>query len=178
MLPWILLIIAGIALAVLFVRHMRMTQKDLLFQEHLAEEQAEETPASMDSEEEKTDLQASFDQAVRSAQMATEYNSSNYLNFELLGSVYQTAGALGVKDAYNKAAETYQQASVLNPLNPGLKLATANAFLAAGNKEEAKNYANAALSLKGDFKEAQEFLKYIESSNNSSAVPTSSESTN
>ena len=56
MLPWILLIIAGIALAVLFVRHMRMTQKDLLFQEHLAEEQAEETPASMDSEEEKTDL--------------------------------------------------------------------------------------------------------------------------
>jgi len=130
------------------------------------------------TEEEKKDLETSFKQAVQSAQMATEYNSSNYLNFELLGSVYQTAGVLGVKDAYSKAAETYQQASVLNPLNPGLKLATANSFLAAGNREEAKNYANAALSLKGDFTEAQEFLKYIESSNTSSVVPVSNKSTN
>lgn len=129
------------------------------------------------TEEEKTDLQASFDQAVRSAQMAVEYNSSNYLNFELLGSVYQTAGVLGVKDAYSKAAETYQQASLLNPLNPGLKLATANSFLASGNKEEARNYANAALSLKADFTEAQDFIKYLDSSN-SSAIPVSGESTN
>ncbi|KKS99110.1 MAG: hypothetical protein UV76_C0025G0005 [Candidatus Nomurabacteria bacterium GW2011_GWA2_43_15] len=131
------------------------------------------------TEEEKTDLQASFNQAVRSAQMAAEYNSSNYLNFELLGLVYQTAGVLGGKDAYGKAVEMYQKASDLNPLNPGLKLSMANASLADGKMEEARNYANIALSLKGDFVEAQNFIKYLDSPNNSASVPApSSNNTN
>ena len=90
------------------------------------------------SGEEKMELQASFDQAIKSAQMATEYNTQNYLNFQLLGSVYQTVGSLGVKDGYSNAVLVYQNASNLNPLNPGLKLAMAGASFADGKKKGTK----------------------------------------
>jgi tetratricopeptide (TPR) repeat protein len=113
------------------------------------------------SDADKTDLQTSFDQAVNGAQMATAYDSSNYLNFQLLGSVYQTVGALGVKDAYSKAVLAYQNASNLNPLNPGLKLAMASALFADGKVKEAKDYANEALTLKPDYVDALITLSQI-----------------
>lgn len=40
MIPWILLFASGLALIVLFVRRLRMTQKDLLFQKNLEEQVA------------------------------------------------------------------------------------------------------------------------------------------
>jgi hypothetical protein len=113
------------------------------------------------SEAEKADLQTSFQQAVNSAQMATTYDPSNYLNFQLLGSVYQSVGALGVKDAYSKAGEAYKIASDLNPLNPGLKLAMASASFIDGKIQDAKDYANAALTLKGDYIDALITLSQI-----------------
>ena len=124
------------------------------------------------SDADKTDLQASFDQAVNSAQMAAAYDPSNYLNFQLLGSVYQTVGALGVKDAYSKAVMAYQTASNLNPLNPGLKLAMAGASFVDGKVKDAKDYANEALSLKQDYVDALVTLSQIAKSegNNSGAL--------
>lgn len=106
------------------------------------------------TDQEKADLQTSFNQAVNSAQMATAFDPSNYLNFQLLGSVYQTVGALGVKDAYSNAVLAYKTASLLNPLNPGLKLAMAGASFVDGKVKEAKDYANEALSLKQDYVDA------------------------
>ena len=113
------------------------------------------------SDADKTDLQASFTQAVNGAQLATAYDPSNYLNFQLLGSVYQSVGALGVKDAYSKAVAAYQIASSLNPLNPGLKLAMAGASFIDGKVQNAKDYANAALTLKGDYIDALITLSQI-----------------
>lgn len=120
----------------------------------------------------KADLQTSFNQAVNSAQMAASYDPSNYLNFQLLGSVYQVVGSLGVKDAYSKAVTAYQTASSLNPLNPGLKLAIAGASFANGKVQDAKDYANAALSLKQDYIDALVTLSQIAKSegNNSGAL--------
>ena len=124
------------------------------------------------SEAEKADLQTSFDQAVKSAQMAAAYDSSNYLNFQLLGSIYQSVGALGVKDAYSNAVLAYKSASNLNPLNPGLKLAMASASYVDGKIKEAKEYANVALSLKGDYVDALITLSQIakKEGNNSEAL--------
>lgn len=123
------------------------------------------------SDAEKADLQASFDQAVNSAQMATNYDASNYLNFQQLGSTYQTVGSLGVKDAYGKAVTAYQSASNLNPLNPSLKLAMAGASFVDGKIKEAKDYANAALSLKKDYIDALIILSQMaKSENNGSAA--------
>jgi hypothetical protein len=106
------------------------------------------------TEEEKRELQTSFDQAIRGAQMAVTYNPANYLNYQLLGSVYQAVGSIGVKDSYSRALEAYQSASSINPLNPGIKLAMANASFADGKKKEAKEYAKEALTLKGDYIDA------------------------
>ena len=113
------------------------------------------------SDADKADLQASFDQAVNSAQLAAAYDPQNYINFQLLGSVYQAVGSLGVKDAYSKAVLAYQSASLLNPLNPGLKLSMANASFADGKAKEAKDYANRALALKGDYIDALLTLSQI-----------------
>ncbi len=124
------------------------------------------------SDVEKTDLQTSFEQAVNSAKMATTYNPSNYINFQLLGSIYQAVGSLGVKNAYTEAVSSYEQASKLNPLNPGIKLSIASAFLADGKTKEAKEYANIALSLKQDYIEAILLLSQIAKNegNNTEAI--------
>lgn len=113
------------------------------------------------SDVDKADLKTSFDQVINSAQMAVKYNPSSYLNFRLLGSVYQAVGSLGVKDVYDKAVLAYQDASNLNPLNPGLKLAMASASFADGKVEDAKKYANQALSLKPDYIDALTTLAQI-----------------
>ncbi|OGI62990.1 hypothetical protein A2818_01535 [Candidatus Nomurabacteria bacterium RIFCSPHIGHO2_01_FULL_40_12] len=113
------------------------------------------------SDAEKTDLQTSLTQAKSGAEGATLYNPINYLNFKLLGSVYQAAATLGVKDIENKAVEAYKTASNLNPLNPGLKLNIANASIVDKKIKEAKDYANAAIVLKPDFIEALILLSQI-----------------
>lgn len=121
------------------------------------------------SDADKADFKATFDQAIKSAQMATEYNPASYLNFQFLGSVYQSVGSLGVKDAYSNAVAAYQTASSLNPLNPGLKLAMASASFADGKIKEAKDYANTALSLKPDYINALITLSQIAKSEGDNA---------
>src|SRR3989339_344354 len=113
------------------------------------------------SEAEKTDLQKNLDGALGGAQLAITYNPKNYLNFRAVGSVYQAAASLGVKEAFGQAIEAYQAASVLNPFNPGLKLAMARVSFTEGKVKEAKDYANAALSLKPDYVDALIVLSQI-----------------
>jgi hypothetical protein len=120
------------------------------------------------SDADKADLQASFDQVVNSAQMAINYNTKNYLNFQLLGSMYQAVGSLGVKDAYSKAVLAYQAASSLNPLNPSLKLSIAAALFVDGKVSDAKDYANQALKLKPDYLDALVALSQIAKSEGNS----------
>lgn len=124
------------------------------------------------SDADKAQLQSNFDQAINGAQLAINYDNTNYLNYSSLGSVYNTVGALGVKDAYTKAVEAYVKASELNPLNPGLKLVTARVYLADGKVKEARDYAKEALTLKGDYIEALITMSQIEkgAGNNSLAV--------
>lgn len=113
------------------------------------------------SELDKTNLQTSLDQAINGAQFAINYDPQNYLNFQALGSVFQTAGFIGVKDAYAKALETYQKASELNPSNPRLKLVLMNISIALGQKTQAKDYATSAIILKPDYVEALVALSQI-----------------
>jgi tetratricopeptide (TPR) repeat protein len=121
---------------------------------YLAEIKALMNKGSQLTDQEKQNLQADYNAAVSGAQAAVNYDSKNYLNYQQLGSVFQTAGGLGVKDGYTNAVANYKQASLLNPLNPGLKLAVAGVFFADGKIKEAKEAANEALSLKGDYIDA------------------------
>jgi len=104
------------------------------------------------TDEDKTLLQqSSLDQAVSGARLATNFNSKNYLNFQALGGVYQRLVSFGIKDTYEKSIEAYKMAVALNPLNPGLHLDMASVSLANKKNTEAKDYANAAISLKSDY---------------------------
>ncbi len=124
------------------------------------------------SDADKADLQTSFNQAVNGAQLAVSYDNTNYLNYSSLGVVYNTVGLLGVKDAYDKSIEAYKSASLLNPLNPGIKLSIGRVLFAEGKTDDARNMAKEALSLKADYVDALIVLSQIEKSsgNNSQAV--------
>jgi len=113
------------------------------------------------SEQDKASLQNTVDQTVNGAQLAVAAYPSNYLNSQLLGDVYQALGSIGVKDAYGNAVVAYQNASKLNPLNPGLKLAVATSLLADGKLKDAKEYATLAISLKPDYIDALITLSQI-----------------
>ncbi len=113
------------------------------------------------SDADKATLQTSLDQAVSGAQLATTYNNKNYLNYQMLGNVFQTAGIIGVKDGYSKALEAYESASKLNPNNPRLKLVMANVSISLGKNSDAKDYANQALTLKPDYIDALITLSQI-----------------
>ena len=116
------------------------------------------------SEEDKATLQTTLSQAVNGARLAITYDSTNYLNFQALGSVYKTAAIIGVKDAYLEAIKAYNDAGILNPFNPGIKLSVADAYLISGKNKEAKESAQEALTLKPDYIEALIFLSQISKS--------------
>jgi len=103
------------------------------------------------TDQEKADLQNSFDVALNTANRAVVYNSKNYLNYQSLGAVYQKAIPLGAEGASTKAIEAYMTASTLSPNNPGLKLAIAQLYLSENKIADAKNLAQEALTLKPDY---------------------------
>ncbi len=152
---------------------LRLHQSDLYFRAYsqiylvkLNSIASKENP----TDAEKAQLQSSLEQAVNGAQLATTYNPGNYLNFQALGAVYQRLNALGVKEAYEKSIEAYTKASVLNPLNPGIKLNMANLAIASDKIKEAKEYANAALTLKSDYIDALIILSQIAKSEGENAL--------
>lgn len=124
------------------------------------------------TEQEKVDLQNSFDIALNSAGQAVVYNPNNYLNYESLGSLYQLATTIGVEGASVKAIEAYTKALELNPLNPGLKLAIGRLYLAEGKITDAKMYIEESLTLKPDYIDALIISSQVERSegNTSKAI--------
>ncbi len=118
------------------------------------------------SDTDKTNLQTSFDQAVNGARLAVTYDNTNYLNYNSLGIVYNRVGLLGVKDAYSKAIDAYKKASILNPFNPGIKLAIARVFFTDKKISDARDYGKEALALKPNYLDALITMSQIEKADN------------
>jgi hypothetical protein len=124
------------------------------------------------TDSDKADFQNYSKAALNNASLAIQYDPQNYVNYQLLGSIYQTLGGLGIKDEYPNAITEYQKAVTLNPLNPGLQLSLAGVSFANGDVPGALGYANAALALKPDYVDALVTLSRIAQSqgNNSQAL--------
>lgn len=116
--------------------------------------------------EEEVDLQNSFVEAERTANQAVVYNPHNYLNHKMLGTVYTTAGKLGMGGAPEKAIEAYLFALKLNPLNPGLRLLIAREYIALGQLYDAEKYAQQAFELAPRYIESSVLLSEIKSNIN------------
>jgi hypothetical protein len=99
------------------------------------------------TEEKKPELQAAFDQALRSAELAVAYNPKNFINYRFLGTLYESAGTAGIKEANPKALAAYKAADALNSSSPMLKIDMSRASLAAGDSKDALKYAEEALAL-------------------------------
>ena len=113
------------------------------------------------SETDRASLQPNLNQAINGAQAAIAFNKDNYQNFTMLGSVYNIVASFGVDGAYEKAKEAYKQAEMLNPANPGIKLAMARILFTENKIKEAKDYANVAFSLKPNYIDALVVLSQI-----------------
>ncbi|MEK7588468.1 MAG: tetratricopeptide repeat protein [Patescibacteria group bacterium] len=114
------------------------------------------------SSEQKTELQAYFDEAIKGANSAIQYNPYNHVNYQTLGNIYTAVAREGVEGAYTNAIEAYKKAVELNPRNPGLKLAIASAYLSLNNLAEARIAAIESLELKADVVDTLVTLAQIE----------------
>ena len=124
----------------------------------------------------KAELQVDVDQAIAAAQLAVNNDNTNYLNYKMLGLVYETIARYGVTDANTKSIEAYKKAGELNPLNPGIKLALARVTYTSGDTKRAKDYLNQALTLKPDYVDALiTFSQILKSEGNNSDALTYAE---
>ncbi len=114
------------------------------------------------TDEDKASLQSSFDQAVAAANSAIIYDKKNYINYQMLGVVYSTAGRLGVEGAGDQAIAAYTEAAKYNPLNPGIVLSVANEYALMDKNSEAKKYATDALDLAPKYVDALVLLSQVE----------------
>lgn len=124
------------------------------------------------TEEERGQIKPSFENALVSAQRAVEYDKNNYLNYRSLATVYSAVVQLGVEGAGEKSIEALNSALLLNPLNPGLKLAISQVYLLENKLGEAKDYAKQALDLKSNYVDALIYLSQIakREGNNAEAI--------
>ena len=179
MFPWILLIIVGIALAVLFVRRMRMTQKDLLFQEHLAEEQAEEKEEAVEFEEDENQTASDLLGSVRKTFLKADTHLSrnefeeaeplfvaiiaenpSHLDrrgerLQSLGQVYYELGE------HEKALHYFERATRRKPKDLDLKLVLADLYEKAGQTEAAEDMLKSILQADPYNKEVKARLKNL-----------------
>jgi len=113
---------------------------------------------------EQEELQNALNETLKGGFSAVAYNPDNFLNHQSLGVIYLTLGSYGIPGAYEKAIEVNLRASELNPLNPALKLLLSRSYVASGDIAKARELAEEALLLKGDYLEAREYLNTLQSS--------------
>lgn len=122
-----------------------------------------------------TSSAAILNQAALASREAMRVNPSDYRNVLLVGSVYETAGLLGVPGAGDTAVAAYQEVQRLSPTNPLPAYLTGRLFALARDSARAKAFVERALTLKPDFQEANTLLGQIQNipnqSLNNSATP-------
>jgi tetratricopeptide (TPR) repeat protein len=109
----------------------------------------------------KLDLQRLVLLAKDNAEWAINQNPKNYVNYLNLGNVYSSLSTLMVKDSYQNSILAFDKARELAPRNPLILLARAQLELFNKNNDKAKDFAEQALEMKKDYREAQIFLSQI-----------------
>ncbi len=101
---------------------------------------------------------------IASAKRSIDIDSSNYENHITLANLYGVVYQYGIKDAYQLASGSFQNALTLNPQNPGVHLLLARLEVLAKKNDKAREQISMALSKKPNYTEAVFLLSQIESS--------------
>lgn len=91
---------------------------------------------------------------INSSLLAEKFDPTNPYNYLSEAQVAVVAAGIGIPGAYGTATSSYQQALNLDPLDPSIYLALAKLAFFEKDDTGAKNYLNAALTLKPDYTDA------------------------
>src|SRR3989344_3271459 len=112
-------------------------------------------------------FQELFGLAVLYADGAVGINPLNYQNLVAFGRVYESVVSLGIggsKEAYDKANKIYEDAEVLNPMNPEIDLIQARLAVVNKDMKLAREKIKEALEKKNNYTEAIFMLSQVEAS--------------
>lgn len=110
----------------------------------------------------RSQFQTLLGNAITSARNATDYDSTRYQNWLMLGRVYQSVVPLEIEGAYDRARDAYTRAKELNPRGPSMGVAQARLEIARGEVGAARSHLEEALALKSNYTEALFLLSQIE----------------
>jgi tetratricopeptide (TPR) repeat protein len=93
-------------------------------------------------------------QAISNAKLAVDIDPTDPQNWIVIADIYSILAKNNVEGAYDKARETYQNATIYDPTNPTIKLLSARLESQIGNLDGAKAEALKAIELKKNYKDA------------------------
>lgn len=97
------------------------------------------------SEAEKQNAQNSYSNALQNAITATTLNSKNYLNWYVLGTIYETGLEYGNKEAYDQAMASLAKGLSLAPKSAVLSYIQSKTYFIHGDYQNALQYVDNAL---------------------------------
>lgn len=112
-------------------------------------------------EELRNQFQVILGQAEASALEAVKLDRGNYQNWLYLGRIYETIMPTNIANSYENAKSSYNQALNLNPKSPLILVFLGRLELGRGNRSEARDFLNQALSVKPDYADAQMLLNQL-----------------
>jgi len=116
---------------------------------------------SEDAEELRSRFQKELSKTINAAQGAVAVDPSNYQNWLLLADVYARLVPLNIEGSYESAIEAYKEAAARNAKSPALPIRLARLALSQEDLEGAREYAQEALVLKGNYTDAYYLLSQI-----------------
>jgi len=117
---------------------------------------------TLDAETAQTSFQNILAALVDNSRRATEYNPTNYLNWQYKGQVFESLVPLEIEGATEAGREAYNQARLVSSDLPSVLLALARLEAAAGNQSAARDYLTVALAKKPNYTEAIFVLAQLE----------------
>lgn len=117
---------------------------------------------NLEPAEAQTRFQNTFTALADNSRRAVNYNSTNYLNWQYQGRVFESVAPLGVDGAYEAAFSAYGRARIESGDLPSILLNLARLEITAGDIAQAKNYLTEALTKKPNYTEAIFVLAQIE----------------
>ncbi|MBU1179177.1 tetratricopeptide repeat protein [Patescibacteria group bacterium] len=105
-------------------------------------------------EEARAQFQNILAATIQNAQIATDLNKSEPLNWMALGNVYANIIPFGINGAREAALAAYGKAMEAAPTDPQPFFSLAQTEVQSGNNESARSYLSSALDLKGNYTSA------------------------